>query len=225
MRKIFEKYPKILVFDTETTGINPKNNEIIQFSSVMAEMTPEGMAVTDSFDALISLTPGRTVPPEITRLTGITNEDLSARGIAKEEACRRIAALVRDCDLLAAYNAQFDLTFLYYLLARYNEAACLAGKDKLDLLTVYRDRRPYPHKLANAITGYGLAGVCNSHQAQDDALAAAKLMEAMEAERQDLIDYVNLFGYNPRYGAPSPSIRSVTYRPQSFQPAAPLYRG
>ena len=202
MKEIFEKYPKILVFDTETTGIHPKTNEIIQFSSVTAELTPEGMTITGSFDTLISLTPGRTVPPEIVRLTGITDADIAARGIPKAEACAEIAALIRESDLLAAYNAQFDLTFLYYLLAFHGDASCLAGKDKLDLLTVYRDRRPYPHRLSNAIEGYGLAGVCNSHQAQDDALAAARLMEAMEAERQDLLNYVNLFGYNPRYGAP-----------------------
>ena len=224
MKEIFEKYPKILVFDTETTGIHPKTNEIIQFSSVTAELTPEGMTITGSFDTLISLTPGRTVPPEIVRLTGITDADIAARGIPKAEACAEIAALIRESDLLAAYNAQFDLTFLYYLLAFHGDAGCLAGKDKLDLLTVYRDRRPYPHRLASAIQGYGLSGVCNSHQAQDDALAAARLLEAMEAERADLVDYVNLFGYNPRYGVPTPGIRSVTYRPQSFQPTAPLYR-
>ena len=224
MKEIFEKYPKILIFDTETTGISPKANEIIQFSSVTAELTPTGMAITGSYDTLISLTPGRSVPPEIVRLTGITDGDIAARGIPKAEACARIAALIRDSDLLAAYNAQFDLTFLYYLLAFHGDASCLAGKDKLDLLTVYRDRRPYPHRLANAIEGYGLSGVCNSHQAQDDSLAAARLMEAMEAEQPDLLNYVNLFGYNPKYGAPTPGIRSVTYRPQSFQPTAPLYR-
>ena len=175
MKEIFEKYPKILVFDTETTGIHPKTNEIIQFSSVTAELTPDGMAITESFDTLISLTPGRTVPPEIVRLTGITDEDIAARGISKAAACDKIAALIRESDLLAAYNAQFDLTFLYYLLAFHGDPSCLAGKDKLDLLTVYRDRRPYPHRLSNAIEGYGLSGVCNSHQAQDDALAAARL--------------------------------------------------
>lgn len=223
MKEILERYPKILVFDTETTGIHGKTDEIIQFSSVTVTASPEGMAVCGSFDALITLTPGRRLPGEIVRLTGITEEDIAARGISKESACERIAGLIRESSLLAAYNAQFDLTFLYYLLAFHGDASCLGGRDKLDLLTVYRDRRPYPHRLANAIESYGLSDVRNSHQAQDDALAAARLMEAMEAERQDLLNYVNLFGYNPRYGPPMPGIRSVRYRPQGFGSAGPLY--
>jgi DNA polymerase-3 subunit epsilon len=223
MENIFSKYNKILVFDTETTGISCKYHEIIQFSSVMAEMTEYGMVVSDSLDLLITLSPEKTVPPEITKLTGITQQDIDARGVSKKEAARAIAARIQACDLLAAYNAQFDLTFLFYLLSAHGDFSCLAGKDKLDLLTVYKDRRPYPHRLCNAIEGYGLTGVSNSHQAQDDALAAARLMEAMEQEKQDLISYVNLFGYNPKYGVPRPPIRSITYKPQYYNPAAPLY--
>lgn len=223
MENIFSKYKKILVFDTETTGISCKHHEIIQFSSVTAEMTEYGMVVSDSLDLLITLSPGKTVPPEITKLTGIRQQDLDTCGVSKEAAAGKIGAQIRACDLLAAYNAQFDLTFLYYLLSAHGDFSCLAGKDKLDLLTVYKDRRPYPHRLCNAIEGYALTDVSNSHQAQDDALAAARLMEAMEQEKQDLMSYVNLFGYNPKYGVPKPAIRSVTYKPQYYNPTAPLY--
>ncbi len=222
MKEIFEKYPKILVFDTETTGIHPKTNEIIQFSSVTAELTPDGMAITGSFDTLISLTPGRTVPPEIVRLTGITDEDIAARGIPKAAACAKIAALIRESDLLAAYNAQFDLTFLYYLLAFHGDAFCLAGKDKLDLLTVYRDRRPFPHKLCNAVEAYSLVSQ-NTHRAIDDTKATYELLCAMDEEEQDLHRYINLFGYNAKYGVSGQRISSVTYRPQGYENKTKLY--
>ena len=100
----------------------------------------------------------------------------------------------------------------------------LKGKDKLDLLTVYKDRRAYPHKLCNAIEAYGLAGkVVNSHRAVDDVLATLAVMGEMEAERDDLISYVNLFGYNPKYGIDGKPIGTVTYKPQGFEPGQPLY--
>ena len=51
MKEIFEKYPKILVFDTETTGIHPKTNEIIQFSSVTAELVLPSASVFSTFSA------------------------------------------------------------------------------------------------------------------------------------------------------------------------------
>jgi len=48
-------------------------------------------------------------------------------------------------------------------------------------------------------------------------------MKAMEDERDDLMNYVNLFGYNPKYGISGKPIGSVTYKPQQFDPIAPLY--
>lgn len=68
---------------------------------------------------------------------------------------------------------------------------------------MYRDRRDYPHKLSDAITAYGLEDqAVNSHRAVDDARAAAVLLEAMAAERDDLDRYVDLFGYSPSTASP-----------------------
>ena len=100
----------------------------------------------------------------------------------------------------------------------------LKGKDKLDLLTVYKDRKPYPHKLCNAIEAYGLSGkVVNSHRAVDDVIATVAVMEEMEKENADLERYVNLFGYNPKYGVDGKPIGTVTYKPQPYNPTKPLY--
>ena len=45
----------------------------------------------------------------------------------------------------------------------------------------------------------------------------------MEKEKDDLMNYVNLFGYNPKYGIEGKPIGSVTYKPQKFDPVQPLY--
>jgi DNA polymerase-3 subunit epsilon len=164
------------------------------------------------------------VPPKIQQLTGISTQDILERGIPKAQVCRDIADMIGGNTLLLAYNAHFDLSFLYYLLLRSGDPMILKGKDKLDLLTVYKDRHSYPHRLCNAIDTYGLAGqVVNSHRAVDDVLATVAVMKAMEAERNDLESYVNLFGYNPKYGVEGKPIGSVTYRPQGFDPGLPLY--
>ena len=126
--------------------------------------------------------------------------------------------------LLLAYNAHFDLSFLFYLLLRSGNPSCLKGKDKLDLLTVYKDRRPYPHKLCHAIDAYGLSGkVVNSHRAVDDVLATVEVRKEMEREKDDILRYVNLFGYNPKYGITGKAIGSVTYKPQPYDVPTPLY--
>ena len=221
---LFAKYDKLVLFDTETTGLDFARDEIIEFSAVVVEQIDGRPKVVEEYDQLVTLSPGSFVPPMIQKLTGITNEDIAQRGIPKTQVCADIARMFRGNALLLAYNAHFDLSFLFYLLLRSGDISVLKGKDKLDILTVYKDRRSYPHKLCNAIEAYGLSGkVVNSHRAVDDVLATVAVMEAMEEEKADLESYVNLFGYNPKYGIDGKPIGSVTYKPQGFEPGTPLY--
>ena len=221
---LFAAYDRLMLFDTETTGLIFNRDEIIEFAAVVVEKRDGQIVVTEEYDELITLSPGGFVPPMIEKLTGISNEDLRAKGIPKTRLCCDIARMVAGNTLLLAYNAHFDLSFLYYLLLRDGDPTILKGKDKLDLLTVYKDRHSYPHKLCNAIEVYGLSDkVVNSHRAVDDVLATVEVMKAMEEEKADLERYVNLFGYNPKYGVDGKPIGTVTYKPQKFDPPAPLY--
>lgn len=221
---LFEKYDRLVLFDTETTGLQYSRDEIIEFAAVVVESENGQPKVTREYDELVALAPGSFVPPKIEQLTGISTQDLRERGLSKTRVCRDIAELIQGNTLLLAYNAHFDLSFLFYMLLRDGDPAILKGKDKLDLLTVYKDRHAYPHRLCNAIEVYGLTGkVVNSHRAVDDVLATVAVMEEMEKEKDDLVRYVNLFGYNPKYGVEGKPIGSVTYKAQPYDPAAPLY--
>ena len=221
---LFEKYDRLVLFDTETTGLLYNRDEIIEFAAVIVEQVDGRAAIVREYDELVSLSPGMFVPPKIEQLTGISTQDIRERGLPKTRVCRDIAEMIRGNTLLLAYNAHFDLSFLFYMLLRDGDPAILKGKDKLDLLTVYKDRRPYPHKLCNAIDAYGLTGkVVNSHRAVDDVIATVAVMEEMEKEKDDLLRYVNLFGYNPKYGIEGKAIGSVTYKPQPYNPRGPLY--
>ena len=222
--KLFSKYDRLVLFDTETTGLAYSRDEIIEFAAVVVERVDGIPTVIQEYDELVALAPGGFVPPKIEQLTGISTADIRERGLPKTRVCRDIAEMIQGNTLLLAYNAHFDLSFLFYMLLRAGDPAILKGKDKLDLLTVYRDRHSYPHKLCSAIEQYGLSGkVCNSHRAVDDVIATVAVMEEMEKEKDDLECYVNLFGYNPKYGIEGKAIGSVTYKPQPYNPRKPLY--
>ena len=221
---LFEKYDRLVVFDTETTGLLFSRDEIIEFAAAVVENRNGVPTVVEEYDELIALSPGGFVPPKIEQLTGISTQDLREKGLPKTRVAQDIARMIKGNTLLLAYNAHFDLSFLYYFLLRHGDPMILKGKDKLDLLTVYKDRRPYPHKLCNAIEAYGLEGrVVNSHRAVDDVLATVAVMEQMELEKDDLMRYVNLFGYNPKYGIDGKPIGSVTYKPQPYNSTKALY--
>ena len=220
---LFSRCRSVLVFDTETSGLSPTGDEIIEFAAVKLAMQDGQIAVTAEEDEFIRRRDDRRLPPRITALTGITDEVLREEGISKQAFAALLAELLDGETMLAAYNAQFDLLFLYYFLAQYGDACILREKPKLDVLTVYRDRRPYPHRLNDAIFSYGLQEkVRNSHRAIDDVRATAELLRAMQAERADLGRYVDLFGYSPKYGVSGPRIGSVRYLPQ-HEGQPPLY--
>ena len=222
--KLFAKYDRLVLLDTETTGLQYSRDEIIEFAAVAVEQRNGEPTVVAEYDELVALNPGGFVPPKIQELTGISTQDLRERGIPKTRVCRDIAELIAGNTLLLAYNAHFDLSFMFYLLLRNGDPQILKGKDKLDLLTVYRDRHEFPHKLCNAIDTYGLADrVVNSHRAVDDVLATLAVMGAMEEEKDDLERYVNLFGYIPKFGIDGKPIGSVTYKPQPYNSAVALY--
>ena len=221
MEAIWNNFDRVVVFDTETTGIEFGTDRIIELGAVSLE---EGVE-TDGMDLFIRLPEGRTIPPFITELTGITDERLLSEGVDQKEAVEAFCRLLEGAErpLLVAYNAQFDLNFLYWFLRPYGRVEVLRAPRFLDALTVYRDRRDYPHKLCNAIEAYGLTGAVNSHRAVDDARATVALLEAMAAERDDLMDYIDLFGTHPKYGVSGRKIASVTYRPQPYRRTKPLY--
>ena len=221
---LFDKYDRLVIFDTETTGLLFSRDEIIEFAAAVVENRNGVPTVVEEYDELIALSPGGFVPPKIEELTGISTQDLRERGLPKTRVAQDIARMIKGNTLLLAYNAHFDLSFLYYFLLRHGDPMVLKGKDKLDLLTVYKDRRPYPHKLCSAIDAYGLTGkVANSHRAVDDCVATVAVMEEMEKEHADLERYINLFGYNPKYGIDGKAIGSVTYKPQPYNATQPLY--
>lgn len=224
LNSLFSRCRSILVLDTETSGLSFSGEEIIEFAAAKLELRDGRAVVTQEADEFIRRKDDRRLSPRITELTGITDEMLLEDGISKQAFAALLAELLDGETMIVAYNAQFDLLFLYYFLSNYGDARLLKDKPKLDLLTVYRDRRPFPHKLCNAIENYHLQDkVHNSHRAIDDVRATVEVMRAMEDELPDLDKYIDLFGYSAKYGVSGPRISSIRYLPQGYEPKGKLY--
>lgn len=185
---LFDRYKALVVFDTETSGLDFDNDQIIELAALRVERTATGgLRIAGKMDTFIKLPEGETLPENIVSLTGITDERLQTEGVQPVKAAGQIAKLMQNGPtLMIAHNAQFDACFLRGLL----RGQKVGRIDWLDSLTVYKDRRAYPHKLANAIIAYDLTGkVQNSHRAIDDVLALFEVLKAMDDEREDLGSY------------------------------------
>ena len=220
---LFESFDNILILDIETTGFDAKNDEMIEFALVHVVNKQSVPFVEDELNVLIELTLGKSLPTNITNLTGITEQQLLQEGFPKETVCSKLVEkLSRNKPLIVAFNAQFDLCFLYHFLHSFGKAGELKSVKMHDALTIYKDRKPYPHKLSDAANAYSLDNE-NTHRALDDAKVTFELLCEMGKESDDLEHYVNLFGYNPKYGVNGQRISSVKYLPQTYDSDRKLY--
>ena len=216
--KPYPRYDNIVFFDCETTGLNAhKDDRIIELAAI--QVTKTGLIRKE--DMFVRLPPGRHIPAKIVELTGITDSMLRT-GVSERECARVFSSMMTNNTLLVAHNAQFDCGFAGYMFIRHmaEHPAWLRSfvqADYLDTLTVFRDRKAKPHKLSDAITAYGLEGkVQNTHRAIDDVWALFEVTKAMAAERDDLITYVNIFGYPKKYGVSGKTLKKVRYQAQPY---------
>lgn len=203
---------KVIYFDTETSGLNCRNCKIIE----LAMLTVVDGEIVEEYDEFINI--GQALSPKIISLTGITNEMLAEEGQSEETVAIDLKKKLTEDTIMIAHNAQFDLSFIYFLLKRHypDEAEDIVGNIRwLDTLTVLKDRMDYPHKLVDAVEHYGVEKV-NFHRAIDDTKALYSVTQELKLERDDLEEYINVFGYNPKYGVGMFRFPFITYKPQYY---------
>ena len=99
---LFEKYDRLVLFDTETTGLQYNRDEIIEFAAVVVARVGGVPTIVQEYDELVALSPGGFVPPKIEQLTGISTQDLREKGLPKTRVARDISEMMQgNCLLLA----------------------------------------------------------------------------------------------------------------------------
>jgi DNA polymerase-3 subunit epsilon len=100
---------RVLILDTETTGLDSRQDRIIELALlavVVDTATGAALRVAEVYEALED--PGRPIPPDVSDLTGITDEMVRGRRI--DEA--QVERLLGDAQLVVAHNARFDRPFV-----------------------------------------------------------------------------------------------------------------
>lgn len=181
----------VVVFDVETTGLSCKSCRVIELAAVKVR---EGIVV-DEFNKLVKIE--GELPEIITKITGITKDDLDLNGIEEKQVFTEFKNFIGD-SLLVAHNAAFDLGFLHHGLER--NGLETFKNDFIDTLTISRERHYFPHKLENMCDRYGIV-LNNAHRALADVLATFELLVKFHDE--DPIDKLkNTIGYLSKYGVP-----------------------
>lgn len=201
-------HKRILLFDFETTGLYPDREQIIEIGAVLMEKQNGEYVEIDTFDQL--LLADKPLSPKIIEITHITDEMLLRDGIEQEIACQRFLQMMEGNPLLVAYNIQFDISFLHYFLRRYFDKNYQIKNDILDVMAIYKDRHKYPHRLDQAVETYQ-ANVKNTHRAIDDIRATFDVLVKMNEELPNISKYVNVIGFNKKYGVNGLRLPHVKY--------------
>lgn len=165
------------IVDIETTGGLPKRDKITEIAIIISD----GEKILSQFHTLVN--PERSIPSEITRITGITNE-MVAQAPKFYEVAAQIVKMTEDC-IFVAHNVMFDYGFIK------NEFLSLGYNFNRKLLcTVKMSRRMHPwlksHSLENLIKHFNIA-VRARHRALDDALATTFMFHKMMSEGSKMV--------------------------------------
>ena len=95
----------LVVFDLETTGLDLVNDRVIQLSYI--KVCPDGTELRGNE----IINPGKHIAPEITALTGISDDDVKDRPAFKELA-PRLAEEFKGCDFAGFNSNHFDIPML-----------------------------------------------------------------------------------------------------------------
>lgn len=168
----FEK--EYVVFDLETTGLNPQKNGITEIGAVRWR---DG-EIIDTFNTFVN--PGQPISAQITRVTGIT-DDMVADAPNMGEALVAFKKYIGDA-VLAAHNAPFDMSFVN---KHGDDNDIVFDNECLDTVPLFRralkGHRSY--SLGKLAVDLGIAH--RHHRALDDAQCTATILSmAIDAIRQ-----------------------------------------
>ncbi len=173
-----EEARSALFVDVETTGMHWASDRIIEFAGVPFSFGKESGRIVQVGTPLVSLEdPKRPIPPEITRLTRITDEMVSGQRIDDV----KVTAIANEAQLIIAHNARFDRPFVEERFPVFAEKhwACSINDVPWEA-----------HGLGSVKLGWLLmehAGLYfRAHRAEDDCLAAIHILATPFADDDTL---------------------------------------
>lgn len=136
------------IFDTETTGMSPKFDRIVEIAAVRIET--DGMQ--SRYHSLVN--PGRPIPPQVSRIHRITDEIVIDAPSFNQVGSEFLQ--FSDNSTLVAHNARFDLGFLQESLNR--ELLLLWEGKTMDSIPIIKSAFPGlpSYSLQNLKSHFGL---------------------------------------------------------------------
>lgn len=187
---------KIVIIDFETTGFSGYKDQIIEIGALKVSL--DDPLNFETYSTLVKA--DQLLPQKIIEITHITDGMLKEKGIEQLDAAQTLYQFIDNDCVVMGYNVMFDIGFLVPFFKKYVSNSYTFNHSVLDVLTVFRDRHPYPHKLGDAVNHYRV-DTPSTHRALDDVIATYHVFLKMLSENEETYHtYLNTIGYNHKYG-------------------------
>jgi DNA polymerase-3 subunit epsilon len=155
-----------IVIDVETTGLDPKRDEVIELGMVKFAYAADGRVerVLETFSAFNE--PTVPIPKEITNITGITDEMVAGNHIDPE----KVSAFISTAEWNIAHNAKFDRPFAEIKWPAFENMSWACSLSQLDWRGLGFDGLRLTHLLGDI----GLFH--EAHRALDDCRALLEVL-------------------------------------------------
>lgn len=178
-----------IVFDLETTGLNPASEEITEIAAVRVV---EG-EIRDSFQTYVN--PHKPIPAEITELTGISDETVADAPDLDKAVPEFLAWAGEGQYPLVAHNAGFDMGFLRTACQRLGIEREFTS---IDTLEMSRLMLPHMHKFKLNILAKELqVGPFEHHRASEDAAVLGRIYVKLLKRLREEMHAVTTADINP----------------------------
>lgn len=159
-----------IILDVETTGLDPNKDKIIEIGL----LNVESGIVKNSYSSLITI--DKPLSSSITNLTGITDQDLKARGKSIQEVIPKIQSLIKDKPIIG-HNVPFDIAFLE------KEGLTVQQNELIDTLRLLKSSKKglISYKLHDLAKLYKFPQQ-NKHRALSDCFLTYKLFEKIKKD-------------------------------------------
>ena len=176
---------ELIVFDTETTGLSPSEDRIIQLSAIKCQIEPDyELSEIDRLNLYIN--PNRLLPAKIVEITGITDEMLADKPNESEQ-WGAIHAFFGDKAIVCGHNSSFDISMIQPMYIRNCGYELIV--QPLDTMAMARELHHKDetgnHKLGTLASFFGLDYGLTFHNSMDDVTATLRLLRYFIEEYRD----------------------------------------
>lgn len=177
----------LVVFDLETTGVDVARDRIVEISTI--KVMPDGTEEVKTR----RINPTIPIPAEVTKIHGISNDDIKDCPTFKEIA-KNLAKYIEGCDVAGYNSTKFDVPILVEEFLRANVEVDFRNRRMVDVQNIFH--RMEQRTLIAAYKFYCQKELDNAHSAEADTRATYEVLQAQLDRYPDLkndVDYLSEF--------------------------------